>query len=91
MERTMTKQILTRTDMINPTAPRERYVSAVALAYAVTIIESLPRRWQEWSDKEDMKVILHKCYPEWEWLALQSARRHLYDAGHNVPASELKV
>lgn len=73
---------------MTPTTPRETYVSAVALAYAITIIESVPRQWQEWSDKEDMKVILHECYPEWEWLAFQTARRHLHGAGFDVPPSE---
>ena len=39
---------------------RQVYVMAKALAYAIKTIEALPKRWQEFSDKEDMKIILHQ-------------------------------
>lgn len=37
---------------------RDGYIIRKALAYAIETIERLPERWQEWSDKEDMKTLL---------------------------------
>jgi len=37
---------------------RDGYILCKALAYAILCIERLPPRWQEFSDKEDMKVML---------------------------------
>ena len=37
---------------------RDGYIMLQALAYAIECIEHLPERWQEWSNKEDMKTLL---------------------------------
>ena len=67
---------------------RETLVMAKALAYAIQVIEVLPKRWQEWSDKEDMKVILHERFPMWEQLATQSAVHHIEGAAAEDTAGE---
>lgn len=36
---------------------RDGYIIAKALAYAIETIERLPDEWQEFSDKEDMKML----------------------------------
>jgi hypothetical protein len=37
---------------------RDGYIMMKALAYAIEAIESLPMRWQEVNDKDDMKLLL---------------------------------
>jgi hypothetical protein len=56
---------------------REQWVMANALAYAIHTIESLPPRWQEASDKEDMKVLLAECFPMFAGHVLKSSKAHL--------------
>jgi hypothetical protein len=56
---------------------RESYVTAKALAYAIKTIESLPVKWQEWSDAQDMKRVLHEYFPVWETLVTNDANRHI--------------
>lgn len=48
----------TMTDDIDGVTGRDDWVMAKALAYAVTTIDLLPRRWQEASDCRDMKALL---------------------------------
>jgi hypothetical protein len=62
-------------------------VTAKALAYAIKTIEALPKRWQEWSDKEDMKMILHDVFPMWEDIAKQSAEHHIDGAAAEEAAT----
>jgi hypothetical protein len=59
---------------------RETYVMAKALAYAIKTIEALPRRWQEYSDKEDMKLILHKHFSVFEPIVIGEVEHHLNGA-----------
>ncbi len=63
---------------------REIYVMAKALAYAIKTIESMPQRWQEWSDKEDMKIILHQYFPVFENMVQQSAEHHIDGSARDV-------
>ena len=42
---------------------RDGYIMAQALAYAIEAIEHLPDKWQEWSNKEDMKLLLNTLQP----------------------------
>jgi hypothetical protein len=62
---------------------REQLVMAKALAYAIRVIEGLPLRWQEWSDKEDMKALLSRMGVFTE-IAIQSAQHHMDGAQSNV-------
>ncbi len=68
---------------------REMYVTAKALAYAIKTIEALPPRWQEASDAEDMKAILHKQFPMFEALVMQDADWHVDGAAGKAPVREL--
>lgn len=56
---------------------RELYILAKALAYAIRAIEHLPARLQEFSDKEDMKRILHDDFAMFEEVVTQCADSHL--------------
>jgi len=56
---------------------RDGYLVLQALAYTILTIEALPKCQQEWSNKEDMKALLHvlsrgdsEYYPD-------DARRHI--------------
>jgi len=58
---------------------REHYVTCLAYAYAIEAIERLPKRWQEWSDKEDMVVLLNKMTTKGlpATFFREEARRHM--------------
>lgn len=58
---------------------RGMLVIAKALAYAILTIEKLPPRWQEYSDKEDMKMILAEM-SVFGPMAMDSAKHHLEGA-----------
>jgi hypothetical protein len=60
---------------------RDGYVMAQALAYAIEAIEHLPDEWQEWSNKEDMKLLLHTFHPGMIENLRIEARRHLEQIG----------
>jgi hypothetical protein len=56
---------------------RDGYLVLQALAYTILTIEALPDRWQEWSNKEQMKKLLHlwtRGHPEG---FLENARHHI--------------
>ena len=60
---------------------RDGYIMAQALAYAIEAIEHLPDEWQEWSNKEDMKLLLNN---RWKVMAKNlriGARGHLEQIG----------
>jgi hypothetical protein len=63
---------------------RDGYIEAQALAYAIMAIELRPERYQEWSNKEDMKTILdHLCTDgRIKRHLLDNARAHLTGIGH---------
>jgi hypothetical protein len=57
---------------------RDGYIVAKALAYAIDAIEAQPRRWQEWSDCQDMKAILATIFGSSMCaMVINSARLHL--------------
>jgi hypothetical protein len=62
---------------------RDGYIELQALAYAITAIELRPDMYQEWSNKEDMKVLLdHFCSDKrFKQHLLDGARRHLTGIG----------
>jgi hypothetical protein len=73
---------------------REDLIIAKALAYAILTIESLPPRWQEWSDKEDMKVLLERA-EVFKDFVMSEAKHHLDGAKHgesrHAPTQEEKA
>jgi hypothetical protein len=52
------------------------HIFCTALAYAIIAIERLPEKWQERSDKEDMKKLLEAATSTPDYYLLQ-ARSHL--------------
>jgi len=63
---------------------RDGYLLAQAFAYAITAIELRPKRWQEWSNKEGMKLLLDHLVPNpyaKEHL-LEGAKFHLTGTDH---------
>jgi hypothetical protein len=54
---------------------------AQALAYAIEAIEHLPDEGQEWSNKEDMKLLLHTFQPGMAENLRIEARGHLEQIG----------
>jgi hypothetical protein len=60
---------------------RDLYVLCKALAYAIETIEKLPPRWQEWSDKEDMKLLLDHMTSN-PGIGLTSEYYHLIARSH---------
>jgi hypothetical protein len=65
---------------------RDGYIMCKALAYAIETIERLPTRWQEWSDKEDMKALLthHGERMFGTEYFYQSARHHIDGAAEEA-------
>jgi hypothetical protein len=59
---------------------RDHYIICKALAYAITAIERLPDRWQEASDKEDMRRLLAAMTEDPNHYFI-SARAHLERRG----------
>jgi hypothetical protein len=69
---------------------RDSYIYMQALAYAIVAIELRPEEYQEWSNKEDMKLLLdHHCigWQKFKQHLLDGARAHLTGIAH--PASDL--
>jgi hypothetical protein len=62
-------------------AGRDGYVMAQALAYAIEAIEHLPDKWQEWSNKEDMKLLLNTLHPGMAENLRIAARGHIEQIG----------
>ncbi len=62
---------------------RDGYIFCTALAYAIIAIERLPERWQERSDKEDMKKLLEAATSTPDYYLLQ-ARSHLEQRGLTI-------
>jgi hypothetical protein len=60
---------------------RDVYLVLQALAYTILTIEALPESQQEWSNKEQMKTLLHVWGRGNSELYLDNARRHI----ENVP------
>ena len=56
---------------------RDGYIMAKAFAYAIEAIERLPDEWQEWGDKQDMKLLLNTFQPGIVEHVRTEARRHL--------------
>jgi hypothetical protein len=63
---------------------RDGYLQMQALAYAITAIELRPPKYQEWSNKEGMKLLLeHFCFaPLLRQALLDGAKAHLTGIGH---------
>lgn len=60
---------------------RDGYETAKALAYAIEIINLLPQRWQEASDRLDMKKLLRAGAPaSMREMATESAGHHIFGA-----------
>jgi hypothetical protein len=55
---------------------RDGYILAKSLAYAITAIKMLPERWQEWSDKEDMKLFFEVAIPSTLRVAVMNSAHH---------------
>jgi predicted metal-dependent hydrolase len=69
---------------------RDGYIMAQALAYAIEAIEHLPDDWQEWSNKEDMKLLLNN---RWKVMAKNlriGARGHLEQIGFGAAMEKSK-
>jgi hypothetical protein len=64
-------------------AARDRLIMCNALAYAILTIESLPQEQQEYSNKEDMKVMLDHFSANFLGYAyfLEGARHHMDGTG----------
>jgi hypothetical protein len=61
---------------------RDFYITAKAFAYAIETIESLPERWQEYSDCLDMKAIFEARFSkQMREIVTESARLHLFQEG----------
>ncbi len=62
---------------------RDRFILCNTLAYAILTIERLPKRQQEYSNKEDMKLLLE--YMSGDFLGAQHwmdvARHHMDGVG----------
>jgi len=56
---------------------RDGYILCKALAYAINVIERLPETRQEWSDCQDMKLILATLNPTLAKIGTRSAQEHL--------------
>jgi hypothetical protein len=58
---------------------RDNYTIAKALCYAIVLIDSLPKRKQEASDREDMEKLLRAMKPNADERnhCLKSARDHM--------------
>jgi hypothetical protein len=67
---------------------RDGYIQMQALAYAIAAIELRPEEYQEWSNMEDMKLLLdHFCtHQGLKQDLLNGAKAHLTGIGH--PASD---
>jgi hypothetical protein len=62
---------------------RDGYLIRQALAYAVTAIELLPQKRQEWSNAQGMRLILDSvCDPSDRQFFLDNARAHLTGIRH---------
>jgi hypothetical protein len=68
---------------------RDGMILCKALAYAITAIEHLPDRWQEWSDKEDMRMLLHAMTQQADYYFV-GARSHLERRGCQVDGRGLR-
>jgi hypothetical protein len=70
---------------------RDGYIIAKALAYAISAIEALPPRWQEWSDCEDMKAILRaRMSPQSIKQLRLEVLGHLRQCGVDWPPDRLR-
>jgi hypothetical protein len=59
---------------------RDGYIVAQALAYAILVIESLSKEWQESSNCQDMKAIFEARVDEpMRAILTESARFHLFN------------
>jgi hypothetical protein len=60
---------------------RDGYLMRQALAYSIVAIEALPEMWQEWSNKEDMKLLLETLAKGMTEQFMLNARSHLEQRG----------
>lgn len=62
---------------------RDRLILCNALAYAILTIERLPQQQQEWSNKEDMKLMLNYFASEFLGVVhfMDGARNHMDGVG----------
>ena len=71
---------------------RDSLIVAKALAYAIESIERLPQRWQEWSDKEDMVLLLDAVQgPKGARRCRTLARSHLERCGLTVRSGDVEL
>jgi hypothetical protein len=68
---------------------RDHTIICKALAYAIVAIEHLPEKWQEWSDKEDMRALLDAMAGEDRDYIITTARSHLERRGVVVEDGKL--
>jgi hypothetical protein len=61
---------------------RDGYIIAKALAYAIVSIEGLPEKRREWSDAQDMKLLLALGFPRLKADLLEQAKTHITGEGH---------
>jgi hypothetical protein len=62
---------------VNLPGERLLHLTLQALAYTILTIEALPEWQQEWSNKEDMKIVLHHWSKGNSELYLDDAWRHI--------------
>jgi hypothetical protein len=56
---------------------RDGYLVLQSLGYAIVTIEKLPRKQQEWTNKEQMKTLLHVWSEGRSDYFLDNARHHI--------------
>jgi hypothetical protein len=62
---------------------RDRYITCKALAYAILAIERRPKRWQEYNDMQDMRMLLMELSGEPDFY-LEGARRHIDEISYKT-------
>jgi hypothetical protein len=72
---------------------RDGYIVCKALTYAIETIEALPKKWQEWSDKEDMITLLEAISPNADERAMMrtAVRSHMQQCGMTVINGQLQI
>jgi hypothetical protein len=70
---------------------RDCFIVAKSLAYAIEMIENLPEKWQERSDKEDMKRLLWVLTDGDSERFRLGARSHLERRGLRIVGDQLAL
>jgi hypothetical protein len=72
----------------NEVTGRDNYIIFKALAYAIATIQSLPERYQEWSDMCDMCALLRSAGESVAFFAIMSAENHTGNSVDPDPRAE---